>query len=83
MRSVLITGTSSGIGRTTAVLLASQGWRVFATMRNLQARSALEHARQEAGVTDGVEIEQLDVTSSASMASEYQHLPTGRAGTPP
>jgi len=63
----MITGTSSGIGRATAVLLASRGWRVFATMRNLQARSALEHALQEAGVADGVEIEQLDVTSSASF----------------
>jgi NAD(P)-dependent dehydrogenase (short-subunit alcohol dehydrogenase family) len=66
-KSVLITGTSSGIGLATAVLLASRGWWVFATMRDLHRRNALEQALQKAGVTDGVEIEQLDVTSSASI----------------
>ena len=50
MRSVLITGTSTGIGRATAVVLASRDWRVFATMRNLQKRSLLEQARKESGV---------------------------------
>ena len=67
MRSVLITGTSSGIGRATAVVLASRGWRVFATMRDVHRRCALEQALRQAGVTDGAEIEQLDVTSSASI----------------
>jgi NAD(P)-dependent dehydrogenase (short-subunit alcohol dehydrogenase family) len=42
MRSVLITGTSTGIGQATAVILIARGWRVFATMRNLEKRSLLE-----------------------------------------
>ena len=42
MRSVLITGTSTGIGQATAVILVARGWRVFATMRNLEKRSLLE-----------------------------------------
>jgi NAD(P)-dependent dehydrogenase (short-subunit alcohol dehydrogenase family) len=50
MRSVLITGTSTGIGQATAVVLASRGWRVFATMRNLAKRGLLEQALKEAGV---------------------------------
>jgi len=50
MRSVLITGTSTGIGQATAVVLASRGWRVFATMRNLAKRKLLEQALEEACV---------------------------------
>jgi NAD(P)-dependent dehydrogenase (short-subunit alcohol dehydrogenase family) len=67
MRSVLITGTSTGIGQATAVVLASRGWRVFATMRNLAKRKLLEQALEEAGVQNGVEIEQLDVASGTSI----------------
>ncbi len=67
MRSVLITGTSSGIGLATAVVLASRGWRVFATMRNLQKRSALEQALRAAGMQDNVDIQELDVTRSESV----------------
>ncbi|WP_372846487.1 SDR family NAD(P)-dependent oxidoreductase, partial [Pontiella sp.] len=32
-RSVLVTGCSSGIGRATAEMLRSVGWRVFPTAR--------------------------------------------------
>jgi NAD(P)-dependent dehydrogenase (short-subunit alcohol dehydrogenase family) len=67
LRSVLITGTSSGIGLATAVVLASRGWRVFATMRNLQKRSALEQALRAAGMQDNVDIQELDVTRSESV----------------
>ena len=67
MRNVLITGTSTGIGRATAVVLASRGWQVFATMRNLQKRSLLEQALGKAGVRNGVEIEQLDLASSRTI----------------
>src|SRR6476660_1465431 len=69
MRSVLITGTSTGIGHATAVTLAARGWRVFATMRNLEKRSLLEQALKEAGVQNDVEIEQLDVTDTTSIRS--------------
>src|SRR5690348_13262659 len=67
MRSVLITGTSTGIGRATAVVLASRGWRLFATMRNVKKRSLLEPALKGADVQNGVDIEQLDVLSQASI----------------
>ena len=69
MRSVLITGTSTGIGLATAVTLAARRWRVFATMRNLEKRGLLEQAAKEAGVQDNVEIEQLDLTCAASIRS--------------
>lgn len=67
MRSVLITGTSSGIGQATVVALATHGWRVFATMRDLKKRGPLEKALKNAGEHKRVEIEQLDVTSRASI----------------
>jgi len=68
MRTVLITGTSTGFGLVTAVELAKRGWRVFATMRNLAKRAPLEAALAKAGVRDSVEIAELDVTDPASVA---------------
>ncbi len=59
---VLITGTSSGIGLSTAIECARAGHRVVATMRNLDRKEDLEKAAKEAGVD--VAVEQLDVTSS-------------------
>jgi NAD(P)-dependent dehydrogenase (short-subunit alcohol dehydrogenase family) len=69
MRSVLITGTSTGFGLVTAVELAKRGWRVFATMRNPAKSGALETAlgRAGTGVRERVTIGQLDVTDEASV----------------
>ena len=33
-KTIFITGSSSGLGRATARLFASKGWKVIATMRN-------------------------------------------------
>ena len=67
MRSVLITGTSSGIGLDTTVELARRGWRVHATMRDLDRREKLDAAVEGAGVAGRVELRQLDVTDPASI----------------
>ena len=67
MKSVLITGTSTGIGRSTAVELAKRGWRVFATMRDTDKALALGSALVDSGVQGRVEIVQLDVTDTASI----------------
>lgn len=67
MRTVLITGTSTGIGLVTAVELARRGWRVFASMRDPQRKGRLQEALARAGVSERVEIAQLDVTDGASV----------------
>ncbi|WP_296878775.1 SDR family oxidoreductase [Thomasclavelia sp.] len=42
MKTIFITGASSGIGKATTEYFSSQGWRVIATMRNLQKGKDLE-----------------------------------------
>jgi NAD(P)-dependent dehydrogenase (short-subunit alcohol dehydrogenase family) len=41
MKTVFITGTSSGLGRALAKLFAARGWRVIATMRNPEKENEL------------------------------------------
>jgi NAD(P)-dependent dehydrogenase (short-subunit alcohol dehydrogenase family) len=64
-RTVLVTGCSSGFGLRTAVTLTGQGWRVFASMRDLERRGELERAAADAGVL--MDIIQLDVCDPASV----------------
>jgi NAD(P)-dependent dehydrogenase (short-subunit alcohol dehydrogenase family) len=64
---LLVTGTSSGIGLSSAVLAAKSGYRVVATMRDLGKDGPLRAAETEAGVE--LDIRALDVTSAESIAS--------------
>jgi NAD(P)-dependent dehydrogenase (short-subunit alcohol dehydrogenase family) len=63
----LVTGTSSGIGLSTAVQLAQAGFTVVATMRNTEKATPLQHAATAAGVS--VEVRGLDVRHAASIAN--------------
>jgi NAD(P)-dependent dehydrogenase (short-subunit alcohol dehydrogenase family) len=67
MPTVLITGTSTGFGRVTTELLAARGWRVFAAMRDLKRKDALERALRDAGLSERVTFVQLDVADPASI----------------
>lgn len=70
-RTVLITGTSSGIGLATAVATARAGWTTIATMRDLAKSGPLESAAAAAGVA--LEIRKLDVTKEADVEREVQY----------
>ncbi|MFC4149741.1 SDR family NAD(P)-dependent oxidoreductase [Micromonospora mangrovi] len=67
--TVLITGTSTGIGLETAVGAARAGWRTVATMRDVSRADALRRAADAAGVGDLLDVRRLDVTDQASVAA--------------
>ena len=65
MATVLITGTSSGIGYQTALVLARAGHSVFATMRNLERGAALRNAAEQERLP--ISIVEMDVDSDESV----------------
>lgn len=67
---VLITGSSTGFGRDTAVQLARRGHHVFATMRDIRNRNAAARREVEAiarAETLKLDVLELDVTSDDSV----------------
>lgn len=65
-KAVLITGSSSGIGRATAGRLAEKGWTVYATARRPEGLADLE--------AQGCRPLQLDVTNEKSMTAAVAHI---------
>jgi NAD(P)-dependent dehydrogenase (short-subunit alcohol dehydrogenase family) len=61
----LVTGTSTGIGLATAIRLAKDGHRVYASMRDPEKATPLRTAARDAGVD--VEVVALDVDRDASV----------------
>mmetsp|Transcript_5234 Transcript_5234/g.5220 ORF Transcript_5234/g.5220 Transcript_5234/m.5220 type:complete len:290 (-) Transcript_5234:394-1263(-) len=59
LKSAFVTGASSGIGYSTAIELASKGYKVFAGARRLEAMEPLK--------SHGITILRLDVTSMESI----------------
>ncbi|MFJ6479445.1 MULTISPECIES: SDR family NAD(P)-dependent oxidoreductase [unclassified Streptomyces] len=68
--TVLITGTSSGIGLAAAIAAARAGWRTVATLRDTGRADALRKAAVEAGVE--LDVRQLDVVDEASVAAAVE-----------
>ena len=71
-KTVLITGCSSGIGRATALHLASCGWRVVATARRVEGLDDLKSA--------GCSLLALDVTDEASMQAAVAEVERSDGG---
>ena len=57
-RTAIVTGSSAGIGKETAKLLVTEGWRVIGTARD-PARSAAAIAEIEAACAQGGNFEML------------------------
>lgn len=77
MRSVLITGASTGIGRAGALHLDAAGWRVFAGVRREEDAASLRDAGSERLVPL-----MLDVTDAGQIAAAAERIGTemGEAG---
>jgi NAD(P)-dependent dehydrogenase (short-subunit alcohol dehydrogenase family) len=60
MRTILITGTSAGIGRATALYFANKGWNVIATMRSPEKETELIEF-------DNILVTQLDVENKETI----------------
>ncbi|MCD4685480.1 MAG: SDR family NAD(P)-dependent oxidoreductase, partial [Anaerolineae bacterium] len=75
--TVLITGASTGIGRTTALLLDRRGWRVFAGVRKDADADALRAAS-----SDRLTPVLLDVTNADHIVAAVETVSArvGEAG---
>ena len=60
MKTILITGASSGIGKATAIHFQQQGWNVIATMRTPEKETELNKL-------ENVQLERLDVLDLESI----------------
>ncbi|CAM1369744.1 SDR family oxidoreductase [Tenacibaculum xiamenense] len=64
-KNVLITGTSTGLGLESAVLFAKNGYKVYASMRNLKKADTLKEKTENENLD--ITILQLDVTNLQSI----------------
>lgn len=65
-KAVIVTGTSSGIGRATAIRLHRSGFAVYATARRAESITDLAEL--------GIATQSLDVTDEASMVAVVQRV---------
>ncbi|MCH7744307.1 MAG: SDR family oxidoreductase [Proteobacteria bacterium] len=69
MKIAVVTGTSTGIGLTTSLHLARNGYQVFAGMRNLAKAENLQQAAAAESLP--IEVVPLDVCDADSVASAF------------
>jgi NAD(P)-dependent dehydrogenase (short-subunit alcohol dehydrogenase family) len=72
MKIAVVTGTSTGIGYTTSLHLARNGYHVFAGMRNLTKSDALKEAAAKESLK--LEVIQLDVCDNQSVSTAFEQI---------
>jgi NAD(P)-dependent dehydrogenase (short-subunit alcohol dehydrogenase family) len=70
----VITGSSSGFGLLTTVELASRGYRVVATMRDLARRARLDDAAKVAGLSEKIDVRCLDISRTEPVAAAVEGI---------
>lgn len=72
MKTAVVTGTSSGIGLETSLMLARQGYKVFAAVRSMDRASELvDRASQE---SLDIRVIEMDVSNADSVAASFSAL---------
>ena len=74
VKTVVVTGASSGFGLLTAVELAKRGFSVIATMRNLDNRDTIIRLCKLHHVEKQLTCLQLDVTDAESIENFKANL---------
>ncbi|HEY6731216.1 MAG TPA: SDR family oxidoreductase [Solirubrobacterales bacterium] len=72
MRSVLVTGASTGIGRATALRLDASGWQVFAGIRDSAAAESLQQAASARLVPVTLDVTEPDQIAAAAERIERE-----------
>ncbi len=67
MKTIVITGASSGIGKESVKLFSSKGWRVIATMRNPEKEKELSQLKN-------VHLFTLDITNIEEVKKTSQEI---------
>jgi NAD(P)-dependent dehydrogenase (short-subunit alcohol dehydrogenase family) len=70
--TILVTGTSTGIGKLTAKTLAKAGHKVIAAMRDTNSKNA--GSAKELDAIDNIEVIEMDVTSDSSVESAIKKV---------
>ena len=73
IKTVVITGTSSGFGEGAAKAFADKGYRVWGTMRDIDGRNARKRAALEA-YSPNVSVLDMDVASDESVAAGFARI---------
>jgi NAD(P)-dependent dehydrogenase (short-subunit alcohol dehydrogenase family) len=76
-RVAVVTGSSTGIGYETSLILARNGFLTYATMRNLNKSENIKSAATKENLL--IQVKQLDVTDDVSVKNAIQTI-TSEAG---
>lgn len=71
-KNILITGTSSGFGKLTAITLAGAGHQVIATMRGITAKN--KSIAEELSAISNIEVVEMDITDDTSVQAAFEQV---------
>lgn len=74
MKTVLITGTSSGFGMLSVIALAKENYRVIATMRDLHKKDKMIERAQKERVAEKIECLQMDITNAEEVMQALNYV---------